>query len=170
MLPRVTLLIVGGGHVGQAVARLAANVDFDIWVIDDRAAFASAERFPMAHRRIAGDIGAELRQLAPELGPSVFSLIMTRGHAHDEEALYHLATTAAGYVGMIGSKRKIKLIFEDLLARGVPRAALERVHAPLGFNIGSQTVPEIAVSIVAELIACRNLGATLPAARTCISV
>jgi xanthine dehydrogenase accessory factor len=72
--------------------------------------------------------------------------------------LYHLATTPASYVGMIGSKRKIRLIFEDLLAKGVPAEALSRVHAPLGFAIGSQTVPEIAISIVAELIACRNLG------------
>ena len=90
---------------------------------------------------------------------STYCLIVTRGHSHDEEALCHLAPTAAGYVGMIGSKRKIKLIFEDLLARGIPEAMLAKVHAPLGFDIGSQTVPEIAVSIVAELIACRNLGA-----------
>ena len=83
---------------------------------------------------------------------------MTRGHSHDEEALYHLAPTPAGYVGMIGSKRKIKLIYEDLLAKGIPEEALSRVHAPLGLDIGSQTVPEIAVSIVAELIACRNLS------------
>jgi xanthine dehydrogenase accessory factor len=95
---------------------------------------------------------------------------VTRGHAHDEEALYHLAKTSAGYLGMIGSKRKIRLIFEDLLARGIPRAALDRVHAPLGFAIGSQTVPEIAVSIVAELIACRNLGHTISEARTWVKL
>ena len=76
----------------------------------------------------------------------------------------------AGYVGMIGSKRKIKLIYEDLLARGIPPAALEKVHAPLGFDIGSQTVPEIAVSIVAELIACRNLGAALPKERVNVTL
>src|SRR5262249_17977021 len=111
------------------------------------------------------DIGQQLRQLVPAITPSVYALIVTRGHAHDEEALYHLATTPAGYVGMIGSKRKIKLIYEDLLARGIPQAALEKEHAPLGFDIGSQTVPEIAVSIVAELIACRNRGATIPEAR-----
>jgi xanthine dehydrogenase accessory factor len=165
VLPRVTLLIVGGGHVGQAVGKLAAEVDFDVWVIDDRAAYASAERFPAAHRRIIGDIGAMLQELAPEITPAVFALIVTRGHGHDEEALFHLAPTRAGYVGMIGSKRKIKLIFEDLRARGIAPAALERVHAPLGLAIGSQTVPEIAVSIVAELIACRNLGVSIPAAR-----
>jgi xanthine dehydrogenase accessory factor len=90
---------------------------------------------------------------------------VTRGHAHDEEALYHLAPTAAGYVGMIGSKRKIKLIYEDLLAKGVPAQTLARVHAPLGFDIGSQTVPEIAVSIVAELIGRRNLGVSSPRPR-----
>jgi len=158
VLPRITLLIVGAGHVGQAVARLAAEVDFDVWVIDDRASYASRERFPSAERLLIGEIGPTLQQLAPTLTPSTYCLIVTRGHNHDEEALYHLAAAPAGYVGMIGSKRKIKLIFEDLLAKGVTRETLARVHAPLGFAIGSQTVPEIAVSIVAELIACRNLG------------
>jgi xanthine dehydrogenase accessory factor len=164
--PRVTVVLVGAGHVGQAVAKLAADCDFDIWVLDDRAAYASAERFPSAGRRLVGDIGTTLTQLArEEITPSHFCLIATRGHNHDEEALFHLAGSNAGYVGMIGSKRKIKLIYEDLIARGISRAALERVHAPLGLAIGSQTVPEIAVSIVAELIACRNLGASIPAAR-----
>lgn len=165
MLPRITLLIVGGGHVGQAVAKLGAEVDFDIWVLDDRDAYANRERFPTALKHFVGDIGQQLRQLGPTITSSVYALIVTRGHAHDEEALYHLANSNAGYVGMIGSKRKIKLIYEDLLARGIPQAALEKVHAPLGFDIGSQTVPEIAVSIVAELIACRNRGATIAAAR-----
>jgi xanthine dehydrogenase accessory factor len=165
ILPRVTLLLVGGGHVGQAVAKLGADVDFDVWVLDDRAAYASRDRFPFAQRHLVGDIGQQLKELTPQITPSVYALIVTRGHGHDEEALYHLATTPAGYVGMIGSKRKIKLIYEDLLARGVPSAALEKVHAPLGFDIGSQTVPEIAVSIVAELIACRNRGATIAEAR-----
>jgi xanthine dehydrogenase accessory factor len=164
-LPRVTLLIVGGGHVGQAVARLAAEVGFDVWVLDDRERYAGRDRFPAAQRLLVGDIGATLRGLAPSLGPSAYCLIVTRGHNHDEEALYHLAPTRAGYVGMIGSRRKIKLIYEDLLARGITEEMLARVHAPLGFAIGSQTVPEIAVSIVAELIACRNLGHTSAEAR-----
>jgi xanthine dehydrogenase accessory factor len=166
VLPRITLLIVGGGHVGQAVGRLAAEVDFDIWVVDDRAAYATRQRFPQAQRLIVGEIGPALKELvAAGIGPSTYCMIVTRGHAHDEEALYHLAPTAAGYVGMIGSKRKIKLIYEDLLAKGLPAEALARVHAPLGFDIGSQTVPEIAVSIVAELIACRNLGVSSPRPR-----
>lgn len=165
LLPRITLLIVGGGHVGQAVGQLAAQVDFDIEVLDDRASYVGPDRFPTAQRRLVGDIGRTLAEVGPTLGPEHYVLIVTRGHRHDEEALYHLAATRAGYVGMIGSKRKIRMIFDDLLARGVPAQALQRVHAPLGFDIGSQTVPEIAISIVAELIACRNLGTTDPQPR-----
>jgi xanthine dehydrogenase accessory factor len=160
-LPRITLLIVGGGHVGQAVAKLAAEVDFDIWVLDDRERYASRERFPSAQRLVVGEIGPALNELVErEVNPSTYCLVVTRGHSHDEEALYHLANTCAGYVGMIGSRRKIKLIFEDLIAKGISEEALKKVHAPLGFEIGSQTVPEIAISIVAELVACRNLGRT----------
>jgi xanthine dehydrogenase accessory factor len=160
VLPRITLLIVGGGHVGQAVARLAAEVDFDIWVLDDREKYANAERFPTAERLHVGDIGEVLKRLQAEnkITPSTYCLIVTRGHSHDEEALHHLVRCAAGYVGMIGSKRKIRLIYEDLIARGISEDLLAKVHAPLGLEIGSQTVAEIAVSIVAELIACRNLG------------
>jgi xanthine dehydrogenase accessory factor len=169
ILPRVTLLIVGGGHVGQAVAKLAADVDFEVWVLDDRESYASPTRFPAAYKLMVGDIGTTLKQLAADITPAFFCIIVTRGHAHDEEALYHLATTRAGYVGMIGSKRKIKLIYDDLLAKNIPEEVLAKVHAPLGFDIGSQTVPEIAVSIVAELIACRNNGGTIPAARIQVS-
>jgi xanthine dehydrogenase accessory factor len=126
-------------------------------VLDDRERFASrsGSRPPAAGSWVTS---ARPCDLGPTLTPTTFAVILTRGHRHDEEALYHLARTACGYVGMIGSKRKIRLIFEDLEAKGVPAEALARVHAPLGYNIGSQTVPEIAVSIVAELIACRNLG------------
>jgi xanthine dehydrogenase accessory factor len=156
VLPRCRLLIVGGGHVGRAVANLAAQLEFDIWVVDDREDIVSAERFPTAEKRIAGNIDAVLPGL--EITPHTYCLIVTRGHNHDEEALFHLADRAARYVGLIGSRRKIKLIFEDLLEKGVSREALERVHAPLGIDIGSQTVPEIAVSICAELVAHRNRG------------
>ena len=161
VLPRITLLIVGGGHVGQAVGRLAADADFDVWVLDDRERYANAERFATAKRIMVGDIGSTLKELVrTAVTPSTYCIIVTRGHSHDEEALYHLAACSAGYVGMIGSKRKIKIIFEDLIAKGISSEMLDKVHAPLGFDIGSQTVPEIAISIVAELIACRNLGNT----------
>lgn len=155
-LERCRLVIVGAGHVGQKVGELAADADFDVWVIDDRESYCNSERFPKAKRLIVNPIDVALKNL--EVDPNTFCIIVTRGHNHDEEALYFLAESPARYVGMIGSKRKIKLIFEDLLGEGISREALQRVHAPLGFDIGSQTVPEIAVSIVAELIACRNLG------------
>lgn len=161
VLPRITLLIVGGGHVGQAVGRLAAEADFDVWVLDDRERYANAELFPAAKRIMVGDIGGSLKELVRTVvTPSTYCIIVTRGHSHDEEALFHLASCPAGYVGMIGSKRKIKIIYEDLIAKGIAPDVLDKVHAPLGFDIGSQTVPEIAVSIVAELISCRNLGNT----------
>ena len=159
-LGRCRLLIVGAGHVGQKVALLAAEVDFDVWVVDDREEYASSLRFPTASRLLVGSVDTALSGL--EIDVNTYCLIVTRGHNHDEEALYHLAETQATYVGMIGSRRKIKLIFDDLLAEGISRQALSRVKAPLGFDIGSQTVPEIAVSIVAELIAHRNLGGIPP--------
>ncbi|MCA9176286.1 MAG: XdhC family protein [Planctomycetales bacterium] len=155
-LPRCRLVIVGGGHVGQAVGELAAQLDFDVWALDDRVEFVSEERFPAAERRIHGPMDEVLADL--EITPDTYCLIVTRGHAHDERALYHLAERGARYVGMIGSRRKIRMIFEDLLAEGISASALEQVYAPLGIHIGSQTVPEIAVSICAELVAHRNLG------------
>ena len=155
-LQRCRLVIVGAGHVGQKVAELAANVDFDVWVVDDREQYCNPDRFPQAKRLIVGDVDSSLSGL--DIDSNTFCIIVTRGHNHDEEALYHVAESAARYVGMIGSRRKIKLIFEDLLREGISREALSRVNAPLGFDIGSQTVAEIAVSIVAELIAHRNLG------------
>ncbi len=89
---RITLLLVGGGHVGQAVASLAATADFRIWVLDDRELFANHERFPSVERIIVGDIGRTLSELVPSLTPCTYALIMTRGHNHDEEALSHLAS------------------------------------------------------------------------------
>ena len=146
----------GAGHVGQAVAGLAAQADFDVWVVDDRHQYANRERFPAAQRILVGPIEEVLRRL--EITPQTYALIVTRGHGHDQEALYHLAPTAASYVGLIGSRRKIRLIFENLRAAGISEADLKRVTAPVGLDIGSQSVPEIAISIVAELIARRNLG------------
>lgn len=155
-LQRCRLLIVGAGHVGQRVAQLASDVDFDVWVVDDREQYCNQDRFPFASRLIVGPVDTSLSGL--EIDENTLCIIVTRGHNHDEEALYHLAETKARYVGMIGSGRKIKLIFEDLLREGISRDALSKVKAPLGFEIGSQTVTEIAVSITAELIACRNLS------------
>lgn len=157
---RIRLLIVGAGHVGEAVANYAHDLNFDVWILDDREKFANDSRFPHASRRIVGDIGRELQALQPEITSSTYCLIVTRGHSHDEEALYQVVKSKAGYIGMIGSKRKVRLIFDDLRAKGISDEALARVRAPIGLDIGSQTVPEIAVSILAELIAYRNLGAS----------
>ncbi|HUE71807.1 MAG TPA: XdhC family protein [Pirellulaceae bacterium] len=159
ILPRCRLVIVGGGHVGKAVADLAVDLAFDVWVVDDREEFTAQERFPRAERRITGQIDQVLPTL--EITPDTYCLIVTRGHNHDEEALFHLVDRGARYVGLIGSRRKIKMIYGDLLGEGISRDALAKVHAPLGIDIGSQTVPEIAVSICAELVAHRNLG-TVP--------
>lgn len=159
-LSRCRLLIVGGGHIGQAVGQLASDLDFDVWVLDDREEYVTAERFPHAVRRIAGQVGRVLRDI--DVTSDTYALIVTRGHNHDEEALFHLAERGARYVGMIGSKRKIKLIFDDLLVAGVSSEALAKVHAPVGIDIGSQTVPEIAVSILAELVAFRNRHGEVP--------
>jgi len=155
-LSRVRLVIVGGGHVGLKVAEIARDADFDIWVVDDRETYCNSERFPWAQKLIAGPIESSLRQL--DVNENTFCIIVTRGHQHDEEALFALINSPAAFIGMIGSRRKIRLIFDDLLREGISSETLKRVHAPLGLDIGSQTVPEIAVSIVAELIAQRNLG------------
>ena len=155
-LKRCRLVIVGAGHVGRKVAELASDVGFEVWVIDDRHEYCNSERFPSAKRLIVDAIDAALKGLA--IDSDTYCIIVTRGHNHDEQALLHVAESPARYIGMIGSRRKIKLIFDDLLREGISRQALAQVHAPLGFDIGSQTVPEIAISITAELIAHRNLG------------
>ena len=104
-------------------------MDFEIYIADDRESYASAIRFPMATGRFVGDIGPTLAELKKSrVNRSTYCLIVTRGHGHDEEALFHLADCSASYVGMIGSKRKIKLIFEDLIAKGIAPELLERVH------------------------------------------
>lgn len=156
MLARCPLVIVGGGHVGQAVANMAHDLEFDVTVVDDRQEYVTAERFPTASSRVAGPIDKVLPSL--EIRGDTYCLIVTRGHNHDEEALRLLCQRGARYVGLIGSRRKIRLIFDDLMAQGIPRDVLRNVYAPLGIDIGSQTVPEIAVSIAAELVSHRNRG------------
>ncbi len=163
LLTRRRLIIVGGGHIGQKVAELAAQVDFDVWVVDDREEYCNQDRFPTAKRLIVAPVDTGLSGL--DIESDTMCIIVTRGHNHDEEALSYLAETPSSYVGMIGSKRKIRMIYDDLLREGISREALKRVHAPIGFDIGSQTVPEIAISIVAELIAHRNLDQTPPDCR-----
>lgn len=152
--PPPKLVIAGAGHVGQALGELAAKLDFGVTVIDDRADYASKERFPSAKQHIVGDIEAELRKFLIDAG--TYIVIVTRGHRHDGQALHAVIDSPAKYIGLIGSKAKIKLIYDDLAAKGVAMEKLLRVHAPIGYDIGAVTVNEIAVSIVAELVAVRR--------------
>ncbi len=149
------LLIAGAGHVGQALARLAVDLDFHVTVIDDRADFAARERFDPRVALVVGDIAATLRNC--EIHADTFVVIVTRGHRHDQAVLEAVIARPAGYIGMIGSRRKSRLILRELARRGVAAELIERVHAPIGLPIGAVTVNEIAVSIAAELIQQRRM-------------
>ncbi|MCB2214816.1 XdhC family aldehyde oxidoreductase maturation factor [Desulfofustis glycolicus] len=145
------VIIVGAGHVGQATARLTAMVGFRTVVLDDRADFASKERFPEADQvEVLESFQNCFTRVRP--GRRSFLVIMTRGHLHDRGVLAQALSTEAGYIGMIGSARKRTAIYEALLDDGVSEAALARVHSPIGLSIKAETPAEIAVSIVAEMI------------------
>ncbi|HYT67206.1 MAG TPA: XdhC/CoxI family protein [Vicinamibacterales bacterium] len=152
--PAPPLYIVGAGHVGWHLARMASEAGFRIHVIDDREKFANAERFPAAENIEVDDIGAWLHRA--DLPPTAYAVVVTRGHTHDFEALRALAARDLRYVGLIGSRAKVARIFEALEGEGMPIECLRRVHAPIGLDIGAITPAEIAVSILAELIAVRH--------------
>jgi xanthine dehydrogenase accessory factor len=152
--PSPRLVIAGGGHVGQSLAALATALDFRLTVIDDRPDYISRERFPTASERILGDIETELTRLC--IDPETYVVIVTRGHRNDGRALAAVVNSPARYIGLIGSKRKIKTIFDDLAQQGVSVETIARVHAPIGLEIAAVTPAEIAVSIAAELIAVRR--------------
>lgn len=149
-----TLLIAGAGHVGAELARLALGLDYRTVVIDDRADLLSPERLPPPIEGLTGDIAEVLRGWP--IDANTYVVIVTRGHRHDEQALHAVVDSPARYLGMIGSRRKIRVIFDDLAELGVDRDRLERVHSPIGLAIGAITVPEIAVSIAAELTQVRR--------------
>jgi xanthine dehydrogenase accessory factor len=153
MQPAPTLVIAGAGHVGTALAAVASQMDFRVIVIDDRPDFASPTRFPNATIRI-GSAETELEKLS--LNEQSYVVIVTRGHRRDALALAAVVRSRAGYIGLIGSKRKIIKIFSDLREQGVSSEQLNRVHAPIGLNLGAVTPAEIAVSISAEIIAVRR--------------
>ena len=153
LLPAPDLFIVGAGHVGFHLARIAAATGFTVHVIDDREAFANRERFPDAADVIVDEVGAWLAE-AP-LPPGSYVVVVTRGHRHDLEAVRALATRDVRYVGLIGSRAKVARLGEQLALEGGDPTLLARVHAPIGIDIGAVTPEEIAVSILAELIAVR---------------
>ena len=149
-----TLVVVGAGHVAMPVAEIGHLCGFRVVVLDDRPEMASEERFPHAAERIAGDIAKTLHTLT--ITPNTYIVIITRGHAYDEAALRAVINSPAAYVGMIGSRRKVRTTFDRLLADGIPEKQIQRVHAPIGLNIGAQTPAEIAVSILAEIVMQRQ--------------
>jgi xanthine dehydrogenase accessory factor len=154
------IIIVGGGHVGRAVANVAKLLGYRLAVIDDRPDFANSERFPEAEAVIAGDIEQSITEY-PATRNSAF-VIVTRGHKYDYQALSAAARTEAGYIGLMGSRRKVSLIYRQLLADGVPEDRLRDIHAPIGLDIGAVSPEEIALSIVAEITMDRLGGTGLP--------
>jgi xanthine dehydrogenase accessory factor len=155
VFPPCRLVIAGAGHVGRAVARLGSFLEFEVTVIDDRRAFANKANLPDADAIVCADIGATLRKMS--VSHDTYIVIVTRGHRHDTEALKAVVHSGAGYIGMIGSRSKISLQREEFIRRHWATAAdFDRVRAPVGLPIRSKTVPEIAVSIAAELVLARR--------------
>ncbi len=154
LLSSSLLYLFGAGHISQYVARIASMVDFNIVVIDDRADFASRERFPEAQEIIVQEFAEVFDRIT--FHGSEYVAILTRGHKHDALVLEGVMQHPTRYVGMIGSKRKIKLVMDHLKGLGFEEEALRSVHAPIGLAIRAQTPQEIAVSIVAELIEVRR--------------
>src|SRR4051812_30158318 len=152
--PSPELYVVGAGHVGFHLARLAHEVGFRVHVVDDREKFANAERFPTAVEVVVEDIPAWIARA--NLAPHAYAVIVTRGHTNDLEALRALAPRELRYLGLIGSRAKVARIYDALVADRMAADALKRVHAPIGLDIGAVTPQEIAVSILAELIAVKH--------------
>lgn len=163
ILPRPTALIAGAGHIGQALAQILALCGFETIVVDDRPSFANRDRFPFADRVEVAEVAAFVRD--HPIDDSTYIAIVTRGHRNDAHVLRECVHSNARYLGMIGSKRKIHVIFEELLKEGLATPEdLRRVRSPMGLTLGDREVGEIAVSIAAEMIAVRN-GADLAAIR-----
>ena len=149
-----TVYIFGGGHISEQLAPLAKKVHFKVVVIDDREMFANQERFPEVDEVIVSEFEKCFDQLY--IDDSSYIVIVTRGHLYDGFVLEQAVKTNAHYIGMIGSKKKIKTLYQNLMKKGISKETLKRVHAPIGIDINSETPEEIAVSIVAELIKVRG--------------
>lgn len=148
------LVIAGAGHISRVLAAAAAPLGFSIDVIDDRSDYANKQRFPPPVRTTVAPIDQTLQSWP--IDANTYIVIVTRGHQHDEQALRAVLDSPAKYIGMIGSRRKIKVIFDDLRHTGASEDALQRVHAPIGLDIGAVTTHEIAVSIAAQLVSIRR--------------
>lgn len=157
VIPKPLLVIAGGGHIGQALAIQASLVGFDITVIDDRAEFTDPALFPEGTTTCCEDIPGKISDLAT--GSDTYIVLVTRGHKLDAEGLEACIHAPVAYAGMIGSTRKVSLIRENFIESGLAtKEEFDRVFTPIGLDIGAVTVPEIATSITAELIAVRRKG------------
>jgi xanthine dehydrogenase accessory factor len=154
ILPVQTLYLFGAGHVSSNVYRAARMTGFEVVIVDDRESFANRERFPEAKGVYADDFQLVMSQLAPN--HSSYIVIVTRGHRDDMRVLRWAVDTPAKYIGMIGSQRKVIAIYKQLQQEGIGPEKLSRVYAPVGLEIGAITPEEIAIAIVAELIAVRR--------------
>ncbi len=154
VLPQPLLYIFGAGHVGYALSKAAATAGFEVIVADDRETYANPARFPEASQVIAEDFDRALSRFA--LNASSYVVIVTRGHRDDMRILRSVVETNAKYIGMVGSKRKAITIFRELTSEGLKPELFDRVHSPVGLDIGATTPEEIAVAILAELIAIRR--------------
>ena len=154
------LVVVGGGHVGLALARNAALLDYEVTVIDDRAEFATRERYPDGVEVMCADMVAALETM--DIGWNTFIVVATRGHKLDSHALRAAVRTQARYVGLLGSRRKTILIERMLRDEGISEGRLREVHAPIGLDLGGRTPAEIALSVLAELSAVRYGGSGRP--------
>jgi len=154
------MVLCGGGHVSKAIAPLAKTVGFRVFVTDDREEFANADRFPEADRLIVAAPEDALPQLP--INPNTFIIVATRGHRYDNVALDVAARTPAKYVGLMGSRRKTILIYEDLLRGGMPIERVREIRSPIGLDVRARTPEEIAVSIIAEVLMFRLGGTGLP--------
>jgi xanthine dehydrogenase accessory factor len=152
--PSPELFVFGAGHVGYFVGKMAHETGFKVHVIDDREKFASSERFGEGIDVIVDEIPTWIENHV--LPPTAYVVIVTRGHTHDLDTMRALAQRPLRYLGLIGSKAKVKRIFDALLEEGIPADKLKVVHAPIGLDIGAITPQEIAVSILAELIAVKH--------------
>jgi xanthine dehydrogenase accessory factor len=155
VFPLPHLVIAGAGHIGQALSHLGSLLNFEVTVIDDRPEYANRERLPDADHIVVKDIGTAIRDFP--ISSDTFVVIVTRGHRHDAEALRQSISSDAAYIGMIGSLRKSELMRKKFLEEGwATLRQFNRVHAPIGVNINSKTVEEIAVSIAAQLVLVRS--------------
>ncbi|MDP6183247.1 MAG: XdhC/CoxI family protein [Gammaproteobacteria bacterium] len=156
LIPRDHLIIVGAGHIGVAVSSIAGKVGFEITVIDDRSDYANRERFPEADRVVAKDIESALAEI--DIDQETYVVLVTRAHAFDETALRLVLDSDARYIGMIGSTRRVLVVYKRLVSEGFPPESLSKVYAPIGLDFGASTPDEIGLAIVAELIAVKRGG------------